>query len=95
MPNKLLCSEELTALKNTCYEEVDSTSCYICEKRHRHLKKTMSMSMSFFHTVSISASYLNISFKGLVLPNLLLIQLIFFKVFLKVFSLKGHVYVPR
>ena len=47
--------------------------------------------MPYFHTVLISASYLNISSKGIVLSNQLLIQLIVFKVFLKVFSLKGPV----
>ena len=47
--------------------------------------------MSYFHTVLISASYLNISSEGIVLPNQLLIQLIVFKVLLKVFSLKGPV----
>ena len=44
-----------------------------------------------FDTLLISAFHLNISAYGIVLPNRVLIQLIFFKVFLKVFSLMSLV----
>ena len=47
--------------------------------------------MPYFHAVSIYASYLNISSYRIVLPNQFLIQLIFFKVFLKIFSLIGPI----
>ena len=52
-------------------------------------EKKKIMSMPYFHTVSISVSYVNTFSQGLVLPNQLLFQFIFFPCLLLGLQFKG------